>query len=195
LSTDPVTALKGPFNRYWYGNANPYKFKDPDGRQVSAPHSCHTDNTCIPVDQVKRDDAAMMTKLVLPPVVVGATGGVATATGATGAVVSATGRAATAADSGYTATGIAVLEKTQQVAQKVSNVAAQVVTAVATKATEAKVAVMTSPVTLGAMKHMDAIVDAIDGYFNPGPPPMSPAGVTAGWAAGIADEMSDDHDH
>jgi RHS repeat-associated protein len=34
LSTDPVTALKGPFNRYWYANANPYKFKDPDGRVI-----------------------------------------------------------------------------------------------------------------------------------------------------------------
>jgi RHS repeat-associated protein len=33
LSTDPVTALSGPFNRYWYANNNPYKFTDPDGRQ------------------------------------------------------------------------------------------------------------------------------------------------------------------
>jgi uncharacterized protein RhaS with RHS repeats len=32
LSTDPVTALKGPFNRYWYANNNPYRFTDPDGR-------------------------------------------------------------------------------------------------------------------------------------------------------------------
>jgi RHS repeat-associated protein len=32
-STDPVTALSGPFNRYWYANNNPYKFTDPDGRQ------------------------------------------------------------------------------------------------------------------------------------------------------------------
>jgi len=35
LSTDPVTALKGPFNRYWYANENPYRFKDPDGRKCS----------------------------------------------------------------------------------------------------------------------------------------------------------------
>lgn len=33
LSRDPVSALKGPFNRYWYANANPYRFTDPDGRQ------------------------------------------------------------------------------------------------------------------------------------------------------------------
>jgi RHS repeat-associated protein len=32
LSTDPVTALKGTFNRYWYANNEPYKFIDPDGR-------------------------------------------------------------------------------------------------------------------------------------------------------------------
>jgi RHS repeat-associated protein len=32
LSNDPVTALKGPFNRYWYANDNPYRFVDPDGR-------------------------------------------------------------------------------------------------------------------------------------------------------------------
>ena len=35
LSVDPVTASTvngGNFNRYWYGNNNPYKFVDPDGR-------------------------------------------------------------------------------------------------------------------------------------------------------------------
>ncbi len=32
VSTDPVPALKGPFNRYWYASDNPYAFKDPDGR-------------------------------------------------------------------------------------------------------------------------------------------------------------------
>jgi RHS repeat-associated protein len=35
LSVDPVTAnsVGGNFNRYWYGNDNPYRFVDPDGRQ------------------------------------------------------------------------------------------------------------------------------------------------------------------
>jgi len=34
LSVDPVAAdnVGGNFNRYWYANNNPYKFKDPDGR-------------------------------------------------------------------------------------------------------------------------------------------------------------------
>ncbi|MFK3650520.1 RHS repeat domain-containing protein [Lysobacter enzymogenes] len=35
LSPDPVTAYAKPganFSRYWYGNDNPYKFVDPDGR-------------------------------------------------------------------------------------------------------------------------------------------------------------------
>ena len=35
LSVDPVTASSstgGNFNRYWYANNNPYRFKDPDGR-------------------------------------------------------------------------------------------------------------------------------------------------------------------
>ncbi|MGY0799870.1 RHS repeat-associated core domain-containing protein [Lysobacter sp. A286] len=35
LSVDPVSANSGTganFNRYWYGNNNPYKFTDPDGR-------------------------------------------------------------------------------------------------------------------------------------------------------------------
>jgi RHS repeat-associated protein len=35
LSVDPVTAdgnSGGNFNRYWYGNNNPYRFTDPDGR-------------------------------------------------------------------------------------------------------------------------------------------------------------------
>jgi RHS repeat-associated protein len=37
LSVDPVTAYEQPvgqFNRYWYANGNPYKFTDPDGREV-----------------------------------------------------------------------------------------------------------------------------------------------------------------
>ncbi|QSX80000.1 RHS repeat-associated core domain-containing protein [Lysobacter solisilvae] len=37
LSLDPVTAngnTGGNFNRYWYANDNPYRFKDPDGREV-----------------------------------------------------------------------------------------------------------------------------------------------------------------
>jgi RHS repeat-associated protein len=36
LSVDPVTAdgNSGNFNRYWYANNNPYKFTDPDGREV-----------------------------------------------------------------------------------------------------------------------------------------------------------------
>jgi len=37
LSVDPVTAHSNPvgaFNRYWYANNNPYRFTDPDGRQV-----------------------------------------------------------------------------------------------------------------------------------------------------------------
>jgi RHS repeat-associated protein len=34
LSVDPVTPYDagGAFNRFWYANANPYKFTDPDGR-------------------------------------------------------------------------------------------------------------------------------------------------------------------
>jgi RHS repeat-associated protein len=42
LSVDPVTAtsIGGNFNRYWYGNDNPYKFKDPDGRLVCNTLAC-----------------------------------------------------------------------------------------------------------------------------------------------------------
>ena len=37
LSADPVTVLEGGgFNRYSYGNNNPYRYVDPDGRQSSA---------------------------------------------------------------------------------------------------------------------------------------------------------------
>lgn len=32
LSTDPVAANAGSFNRYWYASNNPYKYIDPDGR-------------------------------------------------------------------------------------------------------------------------------------------------------------------
>lgn len=44
LSVDPVTADAAGgknFNRYWYGANNPYRFIDPDGREVRA-----SDNYC-----------------------------------------------------------------------------------------------------------------------------------------------------
>ncbi|WP_267116574.1 RHS repeat domain-containing protein [Xanthomonas sacchari] len=44
LSVDPVTPysnLSGAFNRYWYASNNPYKFIDPDGREV-----CGQNTTC-----------------------------------------------------------------------------------------------------------------------------------------------------
>jgi RHS repeat-associated protein len=46
LSVDPVTAnsMGGNFNRYWYANNNPYRFRDPDGRQAqSNSGSSHSD--------------------------------------------------------------------------------------------------------------------------------------------------------
>lgn len=48
LSTDPIAPLKGPFNRYWYANANPYRFTDPDGRYI-----------CTAGDNCKKIDAAI----------------------------------------------------------------------------------------------------------------------------------------
>lgn len=48
LSIDPVTAHSGSggnFNRYWYGNNNPYKFVDPDGRCTGS-HIENRDGTC-----------------------------------------------------------------------------------------------------------------------------------------------------
>src|SRR5690606_18005462 len=41
-SPDPVTANSpgGTFNRYWYANANPYRFADPDGRQAKRAQNC-----------------------------------------------------------------------------------------------------------------------------------------------------------
>jgi RHS repeat-associated protein len=40
LSPDPVDVSAsdgGNFNRYWYANNNPYRYRDPDGRQTSCP--------------------------------------------------------------------------------------------------------------------------------------------------------------
>jgi RHS repeat-associated protein len=50
LSVDPVTANASTganFNRYWYANNNPYKFSDPDGREVvvNIDRDTYTDNS------------------------------------------------------------------------------------------------------------------------------------------------------
>ncbi|WP_369933211.1 RHS repeat domain-containing protein [Xanthomonas tesorieronis] len=48
LSVDPVRAnsISGSnFNRYWYGNNNPYRFFDPDGRCTGS-HITNYDDTC-----------------------------------------------------------------------------------------------------------------------------------------------------
>jgi len=48
LSVDPVTAYSNPigaFNRYWYASDNPYRFKDPDGRECT---SADGKTTCTP---------------------------------------------------------------------------------------------------------------------------------------------------
>ncbi len=51
LSVDPVTATSvgGNFNRYWYANNNPYKYTDPDGREVA----CNGKTCTIQCDLVR----------------------------------------------------------------------------------------------------------------------------------------------
>ncbi|MFL9583433.1 RHS repeat-associated core domain-containing protein [Stenotrophomonas sp. AB1(2024)] len=77
LSVDPVTAYQKPveqFNRYRYANGNPYKFKDPDGRQ-SLPRSVYeTDWTKPETRQAFRDAASMVADFI--PVVGDVKGGV-----------------------------------------------------------------------------------------------------------------------
>jgi RHS repeat-associated protein len=88
LSVDPVTAYEQPvgqFNRYRYANGNPYKFTDPDGRQVSDPRSCHDTGTCITVEQAQEQigrDGRLMLKLLGGAAGTGATGGVTAEGGA-----------------------------------------------------------------------------------------------------------------
>jgi hypothetical protein len=40
-----VSSVGGNFNRYWYGNGNPYRFKDPDGR-----YTCNAGENCGKID-------------------------------------------------------------------------------------------------------------------------------------------------
>jgi RHS repeat-associated protein len=55
-SVDPVTvsSVGGNFNRYWYGNNNPYRFTDPDGRQVSDSARATCDIECKRREQERR---------------------------------------------------------------------------------------------------------------------------------------------
>lgn len=95
LSVDPITAYSNPvgaFNRYWYGNNNPYRYTDPDGRQVSAPRSCHSDNSCVSLEQAQAQigrDGNLMLKIIGGSAAVGATMGVSVESGMVGGVVRA----------------------------------------------------------------------------------------------------------
>ncbi len=83
LSVDPVAAYQSPigqFSRYRYGDGNPYRFTDPDGRQVSDPRSCHDTSSCLTLDQAQQQvgrDGRLMLRIVGGSAVAGATGGAA----------------------------------------------------------------------------------------------------------------------
>jgi RHS repeat-associated protein len=56
LSVDPVAASPLSFNRYWYANDNPYKYIDPDGREV---FDCRGSSSCpsqIKIADLKNGD-------------------------------------------------------------------------------------------------------------------------------------------
>ncbi|WP_257387684.1 RHS repeat domain-containing protein [Tahibacter caeni] len=56
LSVDPVTADAsggGNFNRYWYGNDNPYSFVDPNGK-LGEHWRCVTPGSCVPQQAMQR---------------------------------------------------------------------------------------------------------------------------------------------
>ncbi len=88
LSADPVPAYRQPlgqFNRYRYANGNPYRFTDPDGRQVSDPRSCHDAGTCIPLAQAQEQvgrDGRLLLKMLGSAAGAGATGGLTAEGGA-----------------------------------------------------------------------------------------------------------------
>lgn len=187
VSTDPVQADPNAgdnFNRYWYANNNPYRFTDPDGRQSeSVMDRRYVYSRLSPAQQsgveAQHNEIGGQTAKGMAIGAAAATigvvavksGAVAATVSAAGTVVDTVGKAAVVAEAKYAAGGVTAVVTGQRVVQAVANQA---------KAIE--VAVKTSPVTTTALQHVDKAMDAVQGFIVPGPPPMTPAGVTAGFA-------------
>lgn len=188
LSVDPVTAYSDPvgaFNRYWYANNNPYRFTDPDGRQVSEPRSCHTTNSCVSLEQANQQigrDGRLLMGTLLGSAATGGTAAVAVAAGAPQAVVSVGRAVMVAGEEASLATGMA--------AQQGLNATSATAYAAGTMIAGSVEADIARGIYASGVANMDKIADAVSSYVVPGPPAMTPAGAAAGLTSAVVGEAT-----
>lgn len=202
MSVDPVTAdgnTGSNFNRYWYANNNPYKFKDPDGRRGCDLTRCEVVRS---QEKLGGDRAnKMLARADAKNSGKGAQIGMAALAAVPLAAAAAPTVAAAAATygEGLVAVDVAGTQAGKQIAGVVANVVkSEVKTAISAAGAAAKtaeIAIKTSPITISAMNNMEHITDAIQGaigqYFGVQSPPSSVSEMAGEQAAGAVMDATD----
>ncbi|MCI4567113.1 RHS repeat-associated core domain-containing protein [Lysobacter sp. CFH 32150] len=205
LSVDPVTAdgnTGGNFNRYWYANNNPYRFKDPDGRCSTGwgflpcpiPVSMR-DPAMVRADQIRGHDGRMVMGFVGGSAALGAAPAVAVETGAATGLANLANKAATAAEGMLVKARDTVLTKTAEAGKVVATKVGEAAQAVAARVSNVVTNVLTNPAVtsfLGSEVRMeqasDVATETVEGLTGVESPAATPQGLAAG---AFAEEIRD----
>ena len=173
-----------------YANNNPYRFKDPDGRQsygygTNQPDQikdCNQTGTCktlAQTDAMLKKDAEHVAVAVAAPAVIGGAGGLAVATGAPAAASTAVSNFSNGLLQSTVSLGITAQAALNATTNTISNAASRVsqfANVAADKSTAAFDSIKTSSGFEKAAELGHKAMEFFEGYALPGPPAPTPAG-------------------